>query len=178
MRTYLVTGGAGFIGSNYIHYMLKKYDNEIRIINVDKLKWVLSHMSVESVYSDGKFLVIKTSEYDWTKELFKTSGGSCDLSLKMTVSFNALGEIELDSCYVESDYWLKDEYDFYAGRFYGARRSECFEDMKFEFEKRHYLNGGVENADEPVLSKCLEQLICRDKHDVWVHDQEKMEETF
>ena len=26
MRTYLVTGGAGFIGSNYIHYMFKKYD--------------------------------------------------------------------------------------------------------------------------------------------------------
>ena len=25
MRTYLVTGGAGFIGSNYIHYMFKKY---------------------------------------------------------------------------------------------------------------------------------------------------------
>ena len=33
MRTYLVTGGAGFIGSNYIHYMFRKYDNEIRIIN-------------------------------------------------------------------------------------------------------------------------------------------------
>lgn len=37
MRTYLVTGGAGFIGSNYIHYMFRKYDNEIRIINVDAL---------------------------------------------------------------------------------------------------------------------------------------------
>ena len=24
MRTYLVTGGAGFIGSNYIHYMFMK----------------------------------------------------------------------------------------------------------------------------------------------------------
>ncbi len=23
MRTYLVTGGAGFIGSNYIHYMFE-----------------------------------------------------------------------------------------------------------------------------------------------------------
>ena len=39
MRTYLVTGGAGFIGSNYIHYMFKKYDNEIRIINVDVLTY-------------------------------------------------------------------------------------------------------------------------------------------
>ena len=37
MRTYLVTGGAGFIGSNYIHYMFQKYGDAIRIINVDKL---------------------------------------------------------------------------------------------------------------------------------------------
>ena len=35
MRTYLVTGGAGFIGSNYIHYMFRKYGDTIRIINVD-----------------------------------------------------------------------------------------------------------------------------------------------
>lgn len=39
MRTYLVTGGAGFIGSNYIHYMFKKYDQSIRIINVDILTY-------------------------------------------------------------------------------------------------------------------------------------------
>ena len=39
MKTYLVTGGAGFIGSNYIHYMFKKYGDEIRIINVDKLTY-------------------------------------------------------------------------------------------------------------------------------------------
>ena len=39
MRTYLVTGGAGFIGSNYIHYMFEKYGDEIRIINVDALTY-------------------------------------------------------------------------------------------------------------------------------------------
>ena len=39
MRTYLVTGGAGFIGSNYIHYMFRKYGEDIRIINVDCLTY-------------------------------------------------------------------------------------------------------------------------------------------
>ena len=39
MRTYLVTGGAGLSGSSYICYMFQKYDNEIRIINVDKLAY-------------------------------------------------------------------------------------------------------------------------------------------
>ncbi len=36
MKTYLVTGGAGFIGSNFIYYMFNKY-SDIKIINLDKL---------------------------------------------------------------------------------------------------------------------------------------------
>ncbi|NRZ40402.1 dTDP-D-glucose 4,6-dehydratase [Clostridium beijerinckii] len=38
MKTYLVTGGAGFIGSNFILYMLNKYE-DINIINLDKLTY-------------------------------------------------------------------------------------------------------------------------------------------
>lgn len=34
----LVTGGAGFIGSNFIHYMLSKYSS-IEIVNLDKLTY-------------------------------------------------------------------------------------------------------------------------------------------
>ncbi len=39
MKTYLVTGGAGFIGSNYIHYMYQKYGKTICIINFDSLTY-------------------------------------------------------------------------------------------------------------------------------------------
>ncbi|MBQ9059420.1 MAG: dTDP-glucose 4,6-dehydratase [Atopobiaceae bacterium] len=38
MKTYLVTGGAGFIGSNFVLYMLKEHD-DIRIVNVDALTY-------------------------------------------------------------------------------------------------------------------------------------------
>ena len=38
MKTYLVTGGAGFIGSNFVLYMLNKYP-DIRILNVDALTY-------------------------------------------------------------------------------------------------------------------------------------------
>jgi dTDP-glucose 4,6-dehydratase len=34
----LVTGGAGFIGSNYIHFILRKYD-DVAVINLDKLTY-------------------------------------------------------------------------------------------------------------------------------------------
>ena len=34
MKKYLITGCAGFIGSNFVYYMLKKYD-DILLINLD-----------------------------------------------------------------------------------------------------------------------------------------------
>lgn len=34
-----VTGGAGFIGSNYVEYMYEKYGDEYHIINYDKLTY-------------------------------------------------------------------------------------------------------------------------------------------
>ncbi|HQG46522.1 MAG TPA: GDP-mannose 4,6-dehydratase, partial [bacterium] len=39
MTRYLVTGGAGFIGSNFVHYLLAKYGPEVEIINIDKLTY-------------------------------------------------------------------------------------------------------------------------------------------
>ena len=40
MKTYLVTGAAGFIGANYLKYILNKYkDDDIRVIVVDVLTY-------------------------------------------------------------------------------------------------------------------------------------------
>lgn len=38
MKKYFVTGCAGFIGSNFVHYMLKQYD-DIQLVNLDKLTY-------------------------------------------------------------------------------------------------------------------------------------------
>ena len=64
MKTYLVTGGAGFIGSNYIHYMFKKYGDDIRIINVDALTYA-GHMStLEVAMKNPAFRFVKASVTD------------------------------------------------------------------------------------------------------------------
>lgn len=39
MTTYLITGGAGFIGSHYIHYLFRNYEDTIQVINADKLTY-------------------------------------------------------------------------------------------------------------------------------------------
>ncbi|MBE5859951.1 MAG: dTDP-glucose 4,6-dehydratase [Butyrivibrio sp.] len=64
MRTYLVTGGAGFIGSNYIHYMFKKYDNEIRIINVDALTYAGNLENLLDVEKRDNYTFIKANICD------------------------------------------------------------------------------------------------------------------
>ena len=64
MRTYLVTGGAGFIGSNYIHYMFKKYDNEIRIINVDVLTYAGNLENLKDIEDRENYTFVKADICD------------------------------------------------------------------------------------------------------------------
>lgn len=64
MRTYLVTGGAGFIGSNYIHYMFKKYGDEIRIINVDALTYAGNLENLKDVEGRDNYTFIRANICD------------------------------------------------------------------------------------------------------------------
>ena len=64
MRTYLVTGGAGFIGSNYIHYMFRKYGDSIRIINVDALTYAGNLENLKDVENQENYTFIRADIRD------------------------------------------------------------------------------------------------------------------
>ncbi len=64
MRTYLVTGGAGFIGSNYIHYMLRKYGDAIRIINVDALTYAGNLENLKDIENLPNYTFIRANICD------------------------------------------------------------------------------------------------------------------
>lgn len=58
MKKILVTGGAGFIGSNFINYILNKRD-AITIVNLDKLTYAGNLQNLKSVESHPNYTFIK-----------------------------------------------------------------------------------------------------------------------
>lgn len=61
--TIIVTGGAGFIGSNFIFYMMKKY-SDYRIICLDKLTYAGNLSTLKSVIDNSHFRFVKADICD------------------------------------------------------------------------------------------------------------------
>jgi dTDP-glucose 4,6-dehydratase len=58
MKNILITGGAGFIGSNFVPYFIEKYDN-YNLIILDKLTYAGSLENLSEVINHPKFTFIK-----------------------------------------------------------------------------------------------------------------------
>lgn len=59
---YFITGGAGFIGANFIHYMFNKYKDKITIVNIDNLTYAGDEKNlknIDSVSKDGQYFFEK-----------------------------------------------------------------------------------------------------------------------
>ncbi len=96
----LVTGGAGFIGSNFILYMLKKYSN-YKIVNLDKLTYAANLKNLKE--AEEKF----KDRYQFIK------GDICDESLvdkivsESDVIVHFAAESHVDNSIEEPDIFLK-----------------------------------------------------------------------
>ena len=58
MKTYLVTGAAGFIGANFVKYMLKKYE-DIHIVILDKLTYAGNLGTIKTELKDPRVKFVK-----------------------------------------------------------------------------------------------------------------------
>jgi len=118
MKTYLVTGGAGFIGSNFIQYMLKKY-NDIKIINVDLLTYAGNLENLKDVETNPNYTFVQADicnreaiekifiEHDIDYVVNFAAESHVDRSIsdpEVFVKTNVLGTLNLLN--ISRNYWL------------------------------------------------------------------------
>ena len=74
MKTILVTGGAGFIGSNFVKMMLEKYTN-YKIINIDALTYAgnLENLKDIAGKSNYEFIKVDIRDRERIEEIFKNN---------------------------------------------------------------------------------------------------------
>ena len=60
MKTILITGGLGFIGSNFVRYVLAKYD-DIKLINLDSMTYAANPQNLRGVENEypGRYIFVK-----------------------------------------------------------------------------------------------------------------------
>jgi dTDP-glucose 4,6-dehydratase len=99
MKNVLVTGGAGFIGSNFVHMMLDKYP-DCKIINVDTLTYAGNLENLKDIVDNPNYVFIRADIRDRDKidEIFASYG------IDMVVNFAA--ESHVDRSIVEAEVFL------------------------------------------------------------------------
>ena len=66
VKTLLITGGAGFIGSNFIKYILEKY-HAYKIINIDALTYAGNLENLKDIADKSNYVFIKADIRDRDK---------------------------------------------------------------------------------------------------------------
>ena len=99
MKTILVTGGAGFIGSNFVKHMLEKH-LEYKIINIDALTYAGNLENLKDIDNNPNYEFIKVDIRDREKveEIFKNN--------KITSVVNFAAESHVDRSIEEPEVFL------------------------------------------------------------------------
>lgn len=99
MKTILVTGGAGFIGSNFVKLMLHRH-SDYKIINIDALTYAGNLENLKDISDNENYTFIRADIRDRAKieDVFKT------YEIDMVINFAA--ESHVDRSIVEPEIFL------------------------------------------------------------------------
>jgi len=101
-KTLLVTGGAGFIGSNFIHYMVRKY-NEYKIINLDKLTYAGNLENLKDIedVENHRFIKGDICDRDLVEDIF--SGNKIDAVVNFAAESHVDRSITDPGVFIQTD---------------------------------------------------------------------------
>lgn len=100
MKNLLVTGGAGFIGSNFIHYLIKKHPKYL-IVNLDLLTYAGNIYNLSDLEDDSRHIFVHgdIADYELVKKLIQ--------NYKIDTIVNFAAESHVDRSILRPDMFIK-----------------------------------------------------------------------
>lgn len=102
MKTYLVTGGAGFIGSNFVLYLMEKY-SDVRIINVDKLTYAGNLENLSTIEGDARHEFVQADICDKEAMTRLLSSANIDYVVNFAAESHVDRSIETPEMFAETN---------------------------------------------------------------------------
>ena len=135
-KKILVTGGAGFIGGNFIHYMIDKYP-EYMIVNLDALTYAGNLETLKPIENKPNYKFVKgdISDRDFIFKLFKEE--------KFDIVVNFAAESHVDRSIKDSSIFVKTNVmgtqvlldaskEFKVKRYHQVSTDEVYGDLKLD----------------------------------------------
>ena len=123
----LITGGAGFIGSNFIHYWLKKHPDD-HIVNLDILTYAGNLANVDDISQDKRYQFVQGDILD--KDIVDDLVKSCDTVVHFAAESHVDRSIQGPSAFVETNikgtFVLLEAARTYNKRFHHISTDEVF----------------------------------------------------
>lgn len=136
---YLITGGAGFIGSNFIHYLFNKYP-DVQVINLDKLTYAGNLDSLKKFEKNPNYTFVKGDIVDArvVDELVPQVDVIVNFAAETHVDRSVLGPAVFIQTNVVGTQVLLDAAVKYKKRFHHISTDEVFGDLPLETNERFH----------------------------------------